>query len=450
MLFLLYYLCLLFSIAGYYFFAKKVGVGLYSISHAFFLICVFLAFLPGYYVVAGTGSTLIYEEHYRGFDIELYVIYLITIILTPSALILGASAASTKYFYMHARRHFKLRYCILILFLFAYAAYYFQWLPSVPLNILFFEHDLSKTYASRLLITHGFTTLNPPFIISYWRLLLQLLGMTLFLISLFLYKSNPSRLKKICLILFFLFVSYTLVFNIEKASFFYFIIMVFIANKATTIGPNKSWSGLKQIFQLNSLVFYIAVIGLLVLFYYVFMGGDFSELMERLSNQTASNYLQIEHYRNIGAEGFASLGSNLLNTLFNLTPKKDLSTLAYIDLHGMRGNGYTGSAAGMFSTVIYFSFGWWFAPLTFIFVFIIGYIDKIATNSVIKSTGLGKNILTPIYISSILILAMRAFSSPSGILSPTYILSPWIIFYILIVIFFLRSGKRDALQNTYV
>lgn len=435
-----YYSFVIASFIFYLIIAKKANIPLYSFSNAFYFGGIILSFLPGYYVASGKIDSQVYEVSYHGFDYELYGIYLITAILIPIALIFASLVNGKKYISFSLRSNFNIRYKIALVFLLIYFLIYLVWLPSIPILKLITD-GISSAYISRLSITHGFADLDPPFILRYWRSVIQ--GYTVILFFIYLSrKINPRKINfNLSLILLFLFICFCYIYTIEKASIFKFIIGCMIFVRMYRIDFDKKWIDISFLFRAKGLMVLLISLGALVIPYYYFMGGGVSSVLSRIGGQDASNYLQIQYIRMSGYTGLSGLDSNWL-MLLGVEKASDTSVQAISDLYPRDEDVSAGAAGGMFATNIFFIVGWWFIPFVFIFVFLIGILDKIFINSIRMSSGNAYSVLISFYILFMIDFSLLALADFKYIFSFNYFFSPQIIILFLLLIYFVKINFK--------
>lgn len=442
-LFVFYYISVFISLFLYVVFAKKIKIGFYSFSSVFYFICFITIFLPGFYISAGTIDELIKTNFYKGFDVELYFIYLSTVYIVPLGLLLGNILSARKYVRLQPRKYFKLRYFLALLFVALYATYYFSWLPVIPI-VKLFTSGLGDAYQSRLIVTHGIKTINPPFILSYWRWFLQAYVFILFLIY---YYSvlGKNKIWNVRLILFFMVVGFCLAFTIEKASFMYLMICMVMLGRIKQKMFDTRWSEL-SLFNNSKLLFLVGVLFLiLTIIYSMFMSGGLSEALIRIFRQSAATYIQIEYVRQHGFLGLSGLDSIILSKL-GIDNGENLSVWAIMQLYSNRSDAETaGSASSMFAASLYFISGWWFILWSFVYIFVIGAIDRVFSNTVLFSSNATKAILIPFYVFIMVRFGFGASVDPLMIVSFNYVLNPSIILCLLLFFFFVQyRAKKTA------
>lgn len=446
---LIYIFSAVVSLLSFLFLSKLNNVSLYSFTSIFYFLCYFIVILPGYMVSAGKADDLIYTNFYRGFDYHLYFIYLATAFILPLGLILGNIIAGKKWKRLSTRGSFSLTYPLLVLFFLIYSALYFLWLPSVPVLTLLSKGDVVTTALERLQVTHGISDLNPPFLFRYWRNILQIFSMCLFLIFVINIKlsggfKRMSVSQRFFLILLFFYVVFCQLFTVEKAPLSYFIISLIVALRKTeefSVGKVKRVS---DIFSGRNLFAVFLILCAFQLMYFYFMGGGgVSAAFSRIARQTASNYLQIEYARELGFLGFGGFGSKLFSVL-GAAPAENLSKMAIMEMYpAYNSSTLSGSAGGMFATNLYFAFGWFFLPVSIGYVVALGFIDRVFANSIRACSNIDvSTILIAFYSVFCVIFAMRALGNVFSIFSIDTFLSPELIIFILFFFVFIRFRPR--------
>lgn len=435
----IYYCVIIMSFIAYLIYAKKTQIPLYSFSNVFYFSGLILSYLPGYFVASGKIDVVVEAVSYWGFDYELMLIYLMTAVMVPFALITGSYVAGKKYITVLPRRQFNLRYKILLIFSISYLFYYLFWLPSIPIFELF-KSGLSQAYDSRLRITHGFTHLNPPFILRYWRNIIQNLMVLLFFIYFIkTYKNKKNKtFTNINFLLFFLLIVFCYTYNLEKAAVIQFFIACFFLVRILDLNFDYKWSDFNKIVSFKGLALLSTLFVLLIIVSKYFMGGDYTYAFSRIARQDASNYLQIQYIRNSGFLGASGLDSAWLTPL-GVHPAPNLSVMAIQEMYPRDLEDGAGAAGGMFATNLFFSFGWFFIPFCFLYVFILSFLDRILRNSIAKNQEKDTQlVLLSFYLIITANLAISALASYKYVFSFTYIFSPEIIILLLFCLFFVR------------
>lgn len=423
----------------YLIYAKKTKIPLYSFSNAFYFSGLVLSYLPGYFVASGKIDELIENVSYWGYDYELMFIYLVTAVLVPFSLLMGAHVAGRKYVLIKVRTNFNLRYKLLFIFCIIYITYYLFWLPSIPIFKLFSD-GLGEAYQSRLRITHGFSYLDPPFVLRYWRNIVQ--NLVVFLFFIFFIKAFEKRQQRIFItpgfIIFFIFVAFCYGYNLEKAAILQFFIGCFFLTRIVNLNFDFYWKDVRRIISIKGVLWISTILILLVLISKYFMGADFGYAFSRIVRQDASNYLQIQYIRNSGYLGASGFDIGWLK-LFGIQPADDTSVLAIQEMYSRELESGAGAAGGMFSTNIYFTVGWFFPIFVSVYVFSLGLIDKILINTIKSAVGINsKSVLISFYLILTSFFSLAALSNYKYIFSFTYIFSPGIIFVIIFLLVFLK------------
>lgn len=435
----IYYCVIIMSFIVYLIYAKKTQIPLYSFSNVFYFSGLILSYLPGYFVASGKIDVVVEAVSYWGFDYELMLIYLMTAVMVPFALITGSYIAGGKYIKVLPRRKFNLRYKFLLFFVASYLCYYLFWIPSIPVFELF-KSGLSQAYESRLRITHGFAYLEPPFILRYWRNIIQNLMVLLFFIyfiKMYQNKKNKTFIN-INFLLFFFLVVFCYTYNLEKAAVIQFFIACFFLVRILDLNFDYKWSDFNKVVSFKGLALLLTLAALLIIVSKYFMGGDYTYAFSRIARQDASNYLQIQYIRDSGFLGVSGLDSAWLK-LLGVQPAPDVSVMAIQEMYPRALEDGAGAAGGMFATNLFFSFGWFFVPLCFLYVFILSFLDRILRNTIEKTKK--KNtylVLLSFYLIITANLALAALSSFKYVFSFTYIFSPEVIILFLYCLIFVR------------
>lgn len=246
------------------------------------------------------------------------------------------------------------------------------------------------------------------------------------------------------MIIFFLFVSFCLLFTLEKASFFYFLLSLYIVlgvSRFNGLKNDNSFSGLISGRLVGLLVIFAAGLSLI---YHFFMNGSIIDAFSRMARQTASNYIQINYIKNYGYIGLDGLNSNILQAFGAQKESVNFSELAIIDLYPtLHDSGLTGAAGGMFSTNLFFMFGWAGLVVAFVYVIALGIFDRIFCNSAFseKNTRVSY-ILISFYAFFCSWYAMRAFSSPLAVFSVDYIFNPALLIFLAFLSIFVHPSLR--------
>lgn len=434
----LYFSTIIFFFIIYIYIAPKVGVRLYSFSNVFFALVYLIVVIPGYHISAGIADSVIFDNFYRGFDFDLYLIYLATAVMVPIGILFGNAIVGGKYIAVQLHRRFELRWKISVFVCIVYGVLFFVWLPEVPLYKLFQGSSLLDLAYSRLFITHGFVDLNPPLPFRYWRNILQVYVVVLFIIFLVTEKKMGRNIRYFRLLIFFIFTSWCLFFTLEKASFAYFLFSIFLVFSIIKHGRFINTLRYKDVLKFKGFVFIGIFFLFILLMYSFFMGSvDVMGPFSRMLRQTSSNYLQIQYVRDLGYSGVGGLGSIVFNYL-GAEKVVDFSKIAIIDIYPSKHSSeLSGSAGGMFATNIYFMFGWVSLPLTFLYLVGLGIFDKIFCNSAFNQKNVNSSpVLISFYVIYCSWYPMYALSTPLKIFSLNFIFSPQLIIFLIFMSIF--------------
>jgi hypothetical protein len=427
---IIYYTVSITAFACYFIILRAFNLKIVTFSSLSYVFAYITAILPGYEIASGD----FYGGRFsRGFDEDLYYIYLLFSWLFPMFLLFGNIIGKRYYIFTVARTRLHLRVLISLAAIFIYSGAYYLWLPENPLNNLIFGRtSLYDLAIQRIQITHqlGDFELNVPFAFRYWRNLMQNLFFILVIYAILECKKN-NRFSKSSIFLLIFALLYNLTFTLEKASLIYFIISLFslkLLNDKVNL----------KLLLLGLLVVILA----LVLMITLFMGATniydaLDALFTRLTEQTCSTYLQIEYIRQNGFLIFRGIYTPFVNYLF---PNYyiDLSKIAYETFFSTRDSGNpVGSAAGMALADLYFMFSWYSLPIYALLMCVYGFMDAALNNSTncIALTSETRTINTSFYIYFMSTFSLMLTGTVFGILSPPFIFSPVVI--ILIVFYFI-------------
>ena len=393
-----------------------------------YVISIILIQIPGYKISLGEGVN---SELYHGFDIDLYLLYVSFMILTPAGLILGNLFGRNIGIRTHERKYFEKYMVLWLIFILVYSLAYFSWLPEIPLNSLI-KGDIGvlELTISRVAITHQLSELMEiPFVFRYWRNFLQSCFLVLFLYYFLKYRSK-GLLEKLLIFSLFLYLGYCFLFTLEKARFLETFISIFIV----------SFVGRKV--PLEKIVLFISTFMIFILIMYIyFMGAkvenfiDFFTLLSgRLAEQSASTYLGIEYVRSNGFLLLNGISMPIINKIFTID-YVDIGRWAYeVMIPAYTEMGTIGAAGGMSLAELYFCFSWFSLPIFFFFTIIYGFFDAVFLNSVFseRSTLKAREIHLAFYAA---ISALYSFAISSSVFLlfafPT-ILSPQLIFILVL------------------
>ena len=395
--FIIYYQLTLASLLIYFGGLKVLKLRLVTFSSYFYCISFVLVMLPGYFVAAGTVDDIIFNNFNRGFDFELFLIYILLLI---------------------------------------YGLLYFMWLPVNPLNTLIMTGDLSSAYEARMKVTHGLNDqFDLPFLFRYWRTVLQLVSLVIFLLYIYVYREKNIKTVFVKLLLFF-FVVYNFIFTLEKAPFLNFmLILLFMSVFLNGIRINK-------IFNIRNLLLGFSGVFVLSFIMNIEMVSFFDYILPRLAKQTSSNYLQIEIIRQDGFLGLSGIKSKWLMLLEIDYIDTSKMVMNQLDPNNV-GKGLIGAAGGMSLSQLYFSLGSFAFPIYFLFIFSIGFSDNIILKSIFHKSNRSALEISAVFYSVFSVwYSEYALSSIFAFYSATYVLSPETFILLLIYFLFIKIPIR--------
>lgn len=435
----IYYLILVLSVAMFFIFHRRHGLRTISYTVLMYVFSIILIQIPGYHISLGEGFEPISS---RGFDIDIYLLYMSFIVLTPAGLILGNLCGKNIGVRTHERKYFEIYIVISLVFIIVYSLAYFMWLPEIPLNsLLKGDVGVLEVTISRVAITHQLSELMEiPFVFRYWRNFLQSLFLIIFL-YVFLKYFKGSLLKKSLILLLFAYLGYCFLFTLEKAPFLEILIAIFIVSFIQRKLPLMKFLIFAGIFFISTFAMYI-----------YFMGVEldnnlnlFSLVWERLGKQSVSTYFEIEYIREHGFLLFNGINMPIINKLFILD-YVDIGRWAYEFMFpGYTEMGTVGAAGGMSLAELYFCFSWFSLPIFFVFTIIYGFFDAVFLNAVFseRSTEKARKIHLSFYAA---ISALYSFAISSSVFMlfafPT-IFNPSIIFILALYYCFFDVRKTS-------
>ena len=353
--------------------ARAVRMPLVSYSAFTFMVAFVGHILPGYYIATGNALPIVY----RGFDIEVYWIYVVFALVLPAGLLLGQVLAGDIRLNIVRRGSDRSRAWLVAAAMIVYGLLYIRWLGTVPLNdLLFGSHDLLQTVIRRVQITHQLGEMeNLPVLFQYWRVVLQMFSLIVFIY--FAQYLRRGAINRAVLWVMFALLTYAYLFTLEKAPYLYALTALYLLRAERT-------------FRLRSALLFAGVALLAVYVMYVtFMGSStevwyepFAEIGQRISAQSASVYAQIEYVRDNGFIGVRGIDLQFARRLFD-NDYIDLSVWAFRRLSTEYVKlGVIGAAGGNAFAQLYFMFSWLATPLFFVTVFIYGFVDRVFSNTI--------------------------------------------------------------------
>lgn len=398
-LMILYYVLSLLSGFIFFYCLYKYKIKFLSFSTLSYLVALVLAILPGYYIAEGDVFRESNPSLFRGFDYEIYFIYLFFSILMPMGLLLGRLLSSNLYLEIPERSFIRYKMIFLTLFLIVYSLAYYYWVPTIPLwEMIKGNLDFMQLSFARSSITHALgSAYSVPILFGYWRMVIQV-----FAITIFIYWLNCFRFNKVShyFYIFFLFIliSYGHLFTLEKAPFIYFVIAIIFNYYFSKRVPIN----FKTIYIAFGLVLLVSVM------YYFFMKASpytvFQSISRRLLVQTSSIYDQINYIRENGYLLFDNMKMNYINE-----HPLDVSRWSFARIYPKSFNyGIVGSAGGLSIANLYFSFSSLGFFVFFVMMVLYGFIDGVFITSILysKSTKTFINKAFYISISSYFILVL--------------------------------------------
>lgn len=450
MAFILYYSFVIFLLLSYVFLSSSAGVRFYSFSNIFVVFVFLMVALPGYYVSNGTVDENIYSKFYRGMDWRLYWLYLFTIFSAIYGVLLGNFSIGRKKLGLKKQKNKNFIFYFVVIASIIYSVMFLFWVPTIPILSLLSGDSLINVATDRLKITHGLAELNPPFLFRYWRNVLQYFLPILFLMALAKRRYHGKKTFRLSTLCLFSFVSFCLVFTIEKASFIYFCISIFIILSVVSSGKFSNPVGYRSIIKFRFVVFGIIVCSSLILMYGFFMsGGGLESALSRIFRQTASNYIQILFFDEFGAYGIKGLDSRILGAFGAESLDQDYSQMAIQEMYpGLNDKGLYGAAGGMFGTNTLFIFGYYGLMLIPVYTTALGALDKVFSNTVfLQQRSEVFLVLIAFYAVFCSWYSMRALSSPFSIFSLDFIFNPSLLILIFFAFLFVRPCRNISNQD---
>ena len=404
----IYYLILTLSIVIFLIFHRRYELRTISYTVLMYFLSIILIQIPGYQISFGEGFDAVSS---RGFDIDIYILYVSFIVLTPVGLILGNLCGKNIGVRTHERKYFERYIVISLIFIFVYSLAYFIWLPEIPLNsLLKGDTGILEVTVSRVAITHQLSELmETPFVFRYWRNFLQSLFLIIFL-YIFLKYIGGSLLEKLLILLLSVYLGYCFLFTLEKAPFLEILIAIFIVSYTQRKFPLLKFVIFIGIFFISTFFMYI---------YFMGVGLDnyidlFSLVWGRLGKQSASTYIEIDYIRENGFLLLNGIKMPIINKIFNLD-YVDIGRWAYeVVSPEYTEMGTIGAAGGMSLAELYFCFSWFSLPIFFIFTIIYGFFDAVFLNAVFsdRSTEKARKIHLAFYAA---ISALYSFAISSSV-----------------------------------
>ena len=434
-LFLLYYSTLVFSLLLYLTMRRK---GMFTISDGIVAVTTLVITLGGYFNSYG------FRYNIGEFNYRVFLDYFIFLIIVPIGLIIGNRIKIKNS--LIGKVDFKVdrvRIKMLLIFILVYGfAYIFFIRESVPLfKLLSGYNNLADLAALRLTLTHDYDiSFNVPFILRYYRLVINDMLRFVLAIVFLMYLNNKKKHKKI-----FAFVLLVSVFfhtyNFEKSGLIYIMLILFFDY---TLYKGVSYKKIKKEYIKVGLI----GITLMVAMYMGFMGAQspidaLSRLFDRaILGQTAGvyyqDYLLNSNYNEIlWGKGIPMF---LVDSILN-RDVVDLSGEAYriINPHIAK-QGLTGTAGGLPMFFLRSNFGYLIGT---VFLFLLSVITGVLDSMLTKGLNSQKNriLITALYSVMIIYFIQAFMGNFTRVFMLPFLVSPQIIIVILSILF-LRFGKR--------
>jgi hypothetical protein len=416
--------------------ARAIRMPLVSYASFTFLVAFVGHILPGYYIAMGKALPSID----RGFDLEVYWIYLAFTLALPAGLLMGHLLGANVGLNLRLRRNEHWRVWLVAAGTLIYGLLYIHWLGTVPLNdLLFGSHDLLAVVVRRVQITHQLGGMeNLPVLFQYWRVVLQMFALILFIY--FVQYLGRGTINRAVMVVMFALLTYAYVFTLEKAPYLYALTALYLLRAERT-------------FRVRSALLFAGV-GLLAVYvmYVSFMGSStevwyepFAEIGSRISAQSASVYAQIEYVRDNGFIWLRGLDLQFARRFFD-NDYIDLSVWAFRELSPEYVKlGVVGAAGGNAFAQLYFMFSWLALPFFFVAVVAYGFADRVVANT-INSDLLDKRttmIVRSFYIALIPFTALGFAGSVFTVFGVPTLLNSALI---LLIIFFAGYVKISSIQ----
>lgn len=435
MIFILYYSTLLFSLFWYILLRKK---GIFSISDAIILVTTVVISVGGYYISYG------YSYGIGEFSYKIFLDYFIFIIVLPLGLIVGSKiVVKNNISKILDIRVSPLKVKTALVFIFLYAGLYFYFIKdSIPILLVLKNgfSNMGDIALARVSITHDYElNYNMPFLLRYYRLIINDLLRFIFVVVFLMYLSNKKYRKLFLFSL--LFTVFTHIYHFEKSGLIYLVLSLFFAYvllKGISIKENF------KIYFKTALLSVILLMGM----YMVFMGANsFQDAFSNLVRRAIVDQSGMIYYQNVlleskydGVLWGDGVPTFLLDSVLNRQPV-NLSREAYglvFPYYAMRGA--TGTTGNMPMFYLRSNFGYLLGTsILFIISLITGAIDNTLRKNMEKSHN--KILITALY-SVLIIYFIQAFiGNFTRVYMLPFILSPQILIIIIAIIYF-KFGKR--------
>ena len=336
-----------------------------------YIFAIFFAILPGFMISKGTVFQERFPHLYRGFDIDVYFLFIFYTLLLPLGLYTGRLIVKNFDTKIPSRSHPNKRMSMIIFGIIIYSILYFNWLDSIPL-ISAISEGLTKNQIGelRLNVTHQMSKHGEvPRIFGYWRAILQYISLSVFI---YLFSARSKNFFDWLFVFFWgALVAFFLTYTTEKAPLIYmFIAIVF------SLALQKKIQA-KTIISSGVISFII-----LMIFYSAFMKVNLFEspkyILKRIALQTASMYHQVDYFQENGFTWFNSTHMNYLveNTI---SPNQ----ISYIEMYPQNAEkGQIGSAGGLSIGKLFVGYSWFAIPLFFFITILYGALDGILLSTI--------------------------------------------------------------------
>lgn len=421
-------------LSAYAFFQRKIGMSSLCFTNLTYFFAVLVAVLPGYSIASGR---MLLHTDIGEFDIVLYFLYILFLVLSTIFLLFGQVSGNALYISMKVRKAYKHRVAATTMIVLAYSVAYLIWLPKIPINALIAGDSIFEVIKNRLEITHEIDVGTLPYVFRFWRVVMQPIFAALFL---YWFSTLSFQKHKVILLVLFLSGCYFNIFTLEKAPIVEFLFSIILL-----ISVQKELDG-RQIFNIQSIAMVTVLICLVGYLFYFFMDDvtPFESAWNRLMLQTASSYYVHDLVRNqTGLLGLKGLDLHLVRYIFDIE-RVDLSRQVQATFFSF--DGLAGAAGGFSLADIYFALGWFSLPVFSFYAFMIGFLDRVISNSVSRTADAAtKSVCLAFYcaFSSYYILTLTG--SVFSIFSITLFFNPLV--HLIIACFLFLVSCRIVLRR---
>lgn len=436
---IIYYILLSSNIALYFILLKKFKISLFSYSTISYIFAIFFAMLPGYGIANGDIG---YFYDGQGMILNLYLIYLLFIVITTFCLLLGQIAGNNRVIKLSFRKHLKSRISYMTIGIIIYSIIYLLWLPSIPLNYLLLGGSEIQSSLMRLEITHGLKNSEVPFLFRYWRNFLQLFLPCLVLFYIF-NKKTPVFVR----VTLFFFQLYLLIFTLEKAVAMYFFIAIILFS-IINVEKIEFLNRIRNVIKLRYILIIIIAIMTLIFSYTEFMGSTtpLQSIYERVGKQTGSTRLMLEYVESGGFIGIKGLDMPIIKHLIDYE-YINLSQKAIIELYPNRNSDeIAGAAGGLSLAQLYFMFSWWGLFLFAGAILTVGFLDRIFFKTIFSLPKSDQRLLLmSFYCTFAGFNALSLTSSIFNWFSFPIFFSPELILFLIFVSVFIKWNDSNKI-----